>query len=52
MNYQVLVQSIAALHTQSLDLAVTAINQTLVLRHGSIGGRILLAGHEYQEEER
>lgn len=41
MNYQALVQSIAALHTQSVDRAVSAVNQTLVLRNWAIGAYII-----------
>ncbi len=41
MNYQALVQSIAALHTQSVDRAVTALNQTLVLRNWAIGAYVI-----------
>jgi hypothetical protein len=41
MNYQALVQSIAALHAQSVGRAVTAINQALVLRNWAIGAYII-----------
>lgn len=41
MNYQALVQSIAALHTRSVGRAVAAVNQILVLRNWAIGASII-----------
>lgn len=41
MNYHALVQSITALHTESVGRAASAVNQTLVLRNWLIGAHII-----------